>query len=245
MYVYLDPRKPEEYSYDNFRFEYEPFYVGKGCNNRYKWWLRNNIKWHNLHFRNKIMAIRKSKGEPIIEKVVENLSNDEASGVEMTLINGFGRRDLGTGVLCNLTAGGDGSSGRIVSEEVRRKISEGNKGKSRNVGKNHLRYGKSNTLEQKRKISEATSGEKNHNYGKPMRDESKEKMRKALCGRKLSEEHKRNIRIGIKGRIHKLGCMCCCCRNKRGEQIVSEEIRKKQSDARKRWWKQRRATTSD
>ena len=34
VYVYLDPRKQGIYKYDNFEFNYEPFYIGKGKNNR-------------------------------------------------------------------------------------------------------------------------------------------------------------------------------------------------------------------
>lgn len=38
-YIYLDPRKPGKYEYtlkneETIRFDYEPFYVGKGTGNR-------------------------------------------------------------------------------------------------------------------------------------------------------------------------------------------------------------------
>ena len=34
VYVYLDPRKPGNYVYGEYSFDYEPFYVGKGSNGR-------------------------------------------------------------------------------------------------------------------------------------------------------------------------------------------------------------------
>ena len=46
VYAYLDTRKNGDYIYDDLIFGYEPIYVGKGKNRRYKnhLSLRNNIK---------------------------------------------------------------------------------------------------------------------------------------------------------------------------------------------------------
>lgn len=48
---------------------------------------------------------------------------------ERYLISFYGRRDLGLGILCNLTDGGEGAPGKIVSEETRKKMSSKRKGK--------------------------------------------------------------------------------------------------------------------
>jgi hypothetical protein len=34
VYALLDPRKPGSYIYDSYHFEFEPFYVGMGINDR-------------------------------------------------------------------------------------------------------------------------------------------------------------------------------------------------------------------
>ena len=43
VYLYLDPRKKGSYSYEDFHFEYEPFYVGKGVKDRYLSHLRIHL----------------------------------------------------------------------------------------------------------------------------------------------------------------------------------------------------------
>ena len=41
VYVYLDPRKTGEFIFDEFKFDFEPFYVGKGKNRRLYYHLTN------------------------------------------------------------------------------------------------------------------------------------------------------------------------------------------------------------
>ena len=71
-----------------------------------------------------------------VEIVCQDLTRQEACKKEMELIALYGRRDLDTGILVNMTNGGDGVHKRIVSEESRKKMSFAKLG-----DKNYL-YGK-------------------------------------------------------------------------------------------------------
>jgi hypothetical protein len=111
-----------------------------------------------------------------------NLLKEEACELEKLLISWYGRKDMGEGLLINMTDGGDGTLRK--SEETRRKISEAQKG-----SKNHA-FG--------------LNGEKNPNFGNKWSDEQKEKARvrsleyfktheATFKGRTHSEESRRKI----------------------------------------------------
>lgn len=70
VYVYLDPRKPEYRVYGNYEFDYEPFYVGKGCNDRAYSHLKGNR--YNRHFTNKINKFCKENG--LLRQGLHNLT---------------------------------------------------------------------------------------------------------------------------------------------------------------------------
>ena len=194
-YVYLDPRKPGDYNYGTYHFDYEPFYVGKGSNGRY---YSSNKRTHFCN--NKIKKIEKSGLKIIYNFPYKNLTEIDSYNKEIELINIIGRKDINTGPLTNLLIGGKGGGtgkrgpqknphGPIgaMSEEHKRKISEAHTGE-----KNYF-YGKHHTEENKRKISEAHTGEKHYMYGKHQTEETKRKMSEAKKGKKLTEEHKRKI----------------------------------------------------
>jgi group I intron endonuclease len=70
----------------------------------------------------------------------------------------------------NLTRGGSGSSGRNLSKEARKKISERMMGKNNPMygrfGEDNHRYGKKRSMETKMKISERMRGNNNPMYGR-------------------------------------------------------------------------------
>ena len=140
VYIYLDPRKPGKYLYENCNcsFLYEPFYVGKGGkgdHGRYRRWkqhiqitrLKEKEKTSNLFKYNKIKNILDQGLEPFI--VIYERFEDESKALEMEkfLIKAIGRKDLKNGPLTNFTDGGEGLIN--VSEETRRRMSESQKGR--------------------------------------------------------------------------------------------------------------------
>lgn len=191
VYAYLDPRKPGNYIYGEYEFNYEPFYIGKGKKDRDKFHLINAFRKKRCNLREKFIRqlVNDCSKDPIILRVKENLSEDESLTLEIDLITLIGRRDLDIGPLVNLTNGGEGTSNRVYTEETKRKISLNHADFS---GSNHPRYGKTLSEETKKKIG-LKSSQKVHS------EETKKKISEKLKGRVFSEEHKRNIGIGNKG----------------------------------------------
>ena len=229
-YIYLDPRKSGKYVYGDYSFDYEPFYVGKGKDNRYNIHLteaKSNLNYlKNNHKKNKIRKMLREDIQPIILKVEENLTEDQSFELEIYLIWAIGRSDLGLGPLCNHTDGGEGDCGRIVSEETRKMISDAKKGKYSDE-KNHF-YGKKHSEETRKKQSDSKKGCIPWNKGISRTKEEKKKMSESSIGQipwnkglknPYSEKTKQKMSESHKGHIP-------WNKGKKGF-VVSEETRKK------------------
>lgn len=119
VYIYLNPLKPSRVELENICFLYEPFYVGKGKQDRY---LQHIKRKGRNYLKNSILKrIEEANLTPIILKLYEGLEDSIACKKEIELIKQIGRIQLNEGTLTNMTIGGDGTAGWIQSEETKRK----------------------------------------------------------------------------------------------------------------------------
>lgn len=167
------------YTYAYLREDRTPYYIGKGKGKR----VYSKIRSVSMPPKERIIILK------------NNLTEEDAFKHEIYMIDIFGRKDLGTGILHNKTNGGEGVSGHIFTEDQKQKISKSKLGKNfGSVGKNHHMYGKTHSPEARKKISKKVSGEnhpmygkkgkEHHSYGYKHTDEVKDKMRKSKQGRK-------------------------------------------------------------
>jgi hypothetical protein len=165
----------EYYTYAYLRENKTPYYIGKGKGNRI----------HKKHMvpippEDRILFLKK------------NLTEEDAKKHEIYMISVFGRKNNGTGILRNLTDGGEGSSGRKLSKETiermsiaaknrkisdegRKKLSERSKRIGRWQGENNpgfklknKKLNKPRTEEHKKKIGDSHRGKKHNREIKPL-----------------------------------------------------------------------------
>ena len=102
IYAYFEPNNDK------------PFYVGKGCGDRHLQHLKRDILYKkNTMFYCKLRKMLRNGILPIVKKLLENLTEQEAFEKEKLFIRIYGRRDIGTGCLCNHTDGGEGATNTL------------------------------------------------------------------------------------------------------------------------------------
>jgi hypothetical protein len=147
------------YTYAYLREDGSPYYVGKGKGRR---------------------AFRRERAIPVPprERILflkKNLTEEEAFRHEVYMIAILGRKNQGTGILRNLTDGGEGHSGFIISEERREQM--------------RARRGWKHSAESRKKISQTK-------LGHPTSSETRRKISEAMTGKKrkpCSEATKKRI----------------------------------------------------
>ncbi len=171
VYIYLDQ--------DNV-----PFYVGKGKNQRYKVCRHLGKNDFNPFLKNKIRKVGVVNVK--IYFFHENITEEEAFYWESYWIKYIGRRDKKEGSLVNLTDGGEGMSGYIISEETKQKISDTLKdrefsdGWKQKISNSMKGHGVSNGTKQK--ISDTMKGQIPWNKDKklePLSNKHRQKLRES------------------------------------------------------------------
>lgn len=254
FYVYILRRPDKADPFDESKAC--PFYVGKGRGVRIKEhrWQASSLlkklgkKCHKIGIIHKLWK----HGLDFVEEVyVREITEEQAFEIERYLIGKYGRVHNHTGILVNLTDGGEGTSGWLCkpfSEEHRRKISESSKGKI--ISEEHRKKisesskGRIVSEETRSKLSIGKLGEKNPNFGKPCTEKRRQQVSESHRGKKFTEEHKLKIGKALKGRIitpewrQKLSD---AKKGKKGASFpCSEERRKRISDSVKRYYAQKR-----
>lgn len=154
----------ESYLYVHRRLDNnQVFYVGIGKTKNFR---RAYIKEGRNNLWKKIV----SKTNYVVDIVYKNLTKEDACKKEINLIALYGRIDLKTGTLANLTDGGE------------------------------LNLGYKRTEEQKRKQSEKLQGSLNCRYGVKLSEETKIKMSKSSIGKKMSLEARQKISNSLVGK---------------------------------------------
>ncbi|MGA2886131.1 MAG: NUMOD3 domain-containing DNA-binding protein [Halobacteriota archaeon] len=182
------------YTYLWLREDGTPYYAGKGSGKR------------------AFQKDRHRQNPPPEERIVVYPAQSEADALEteIVLIWYYGRKDLGTGILRNMTNGGEGYAN--PSADVRNNISMRMKGNTYMVGVRR-------TLETREKMGRAQIGNKKC-LGRKRTSEEKLCISESHKGKKFTAEHKANLSEAHKGK---------------NTGSRSEETRKRISDAVWQW----------
>lgn len=174
------------YVYQYLREDLTPYYVGKGKGKRAWSKGKNHIPPTN---------------KELIQIVAHKLSEHEAHLFEKKLIALYGRKNNGTGILKNLTDGGEGNSGYVMSAESKQKISATRKAQMATMPHPRGMLNKKHTEETKQHLSEVR--QTNHPRGMLGKKHSKENCAKFseqrkgegnnMYGKKQSDKCKNNV----------------------------------------------------
>jgi hypothetical protein len=194
-YIYLDPRKPGKYEYNDICFLYEPIYVGKGKNKR----KNNHITYYKTNRKSRINSILYNKLDkifklnlnPFIIEINQNTNESIVYDLESILIKEIGTIDGETikrGTLCNFCIDNrpPNHAGKTYEEiygvekaKIQRKL----RNKLQKDAGGYFK-GKKHTTETLKLLSKLQSGKGNARYGVEVTQEIRNKIGKANKGKK-------------------------------------------------------------
>lgn len=159
------------------------FYVGKGHKNRAYNKANRNRYWHNIV----------NKHGYLVEIIQSNMKECDAFDLEKNLISKYGRDRL-----CNLTDGGEGSSGYVPSLETRLKLAEKSKRKHspesiEKTASAHRGSKRSDESKERMRIAQRIVAKRG------VSDETRKKMSDSGKLRVISPDHRKNLSMALKG----------------------------------------------
>lgn len=175
------------YVYRHIRLDKnQPFYIGIGSDDEFR-------RSSTTQGRNKFWEAISKKTEYEVEILMDGLTWEQACEKEKEFIALYGRRDKKQGTLVNLTDGGEGGNGMIVSVKVKKKASKKMKG-------NKNAKGAKRSDNTKKAISEKMKGKKNalgNFWSVEKRKKLSEKMKVLYWERLYDQEYENAKRLGF------------------------------------------------
>jgi hypothetical protein len=172
--------------------KFTPYYIGKGSGRR---WVDRT---------GRIIPAPSSKD--YIAFVAENLTEQEAFAMEEYCIRLYGRIDLGTGILRNLTNGGEGTTGWVMPREQAERMSQILKGRTLSQETRQrmaeAQRGRTHSPDTIEKMSRRAAGAGNAFHGRKHSEESRMKMSKTRTGHPVSDETRRKMSESRQGFRH-------------------------------------------
>lgn len=144
IYVFTDTTKPGNFVYNEYVFEYEPFYVGVSSEDTIHKREQVHIRYarlkkdvtknkYKMNIINKIIDLGLS---PVVYRVHENMEKEKAFELEKHIISIIGNRYDESGPLVNISAGGEGGdnfTNNPRKEEIREKHRQNALGSNNNM----------------------------------------------------------------------------------------------------------------
>jgi hypothetical protein len=193
------------------------FYVGKGCRSRALNQHNRGVYWDRV--------VNKAGGFTI-NYPVKNVDEELSLLAEMELIDQYRKLNI---KLVNVSAGGEGTTGWVPTDETKRKIGLANKTTPKARGELHGMYGKKHTEESLARMSISQKarkwGENHPMYGKQHSEETRKKISANRKGKLVGEANP------FFGKTHTEESRAKISKAGIGRKVTEETIAKKSATA--------------